>query len=375
MAPHENLFFVEKHYNDSLYRGQRKGTTHTDREIQAAANLLGRRGVVADERTALATRRAREHDQRIERVRASGESLRGGDVVILGMGGGGRAGATSGDDGGGGKRATREWDGCVARIDVANLAAGRHGTTNSRRKRGEDESSRPVQKLDAGNRWKTEARIAAGGTGGSAELERARRAAHALDGGTDAGDGSNRGARSNRPIIPIIPVIQTTTTTTRPWWCYPRISSSATTGGRAAAAAPTGFDPATSRFHETPPSSARYPSRRRARLWSGWTRRRSIDRRRRRRRRGWRSGMPRDAGSWRRRSPNDGTSRRRVMGRDERGFDSWEEEEDEEGSEERREKSSSFGVLRRRRRRRRRVVGRLASVDRRVYRRLELMSS
>ena len=54
MAPHENLFFVEKHYNDSLYRGQRKGTTHTDREIQAAANLLGRRGVVADERAALA---------------------------------------------------------------------------------------------------------------------------------------------------------------------------------------------------------------------------------------------------------------------------------------------------------------------------------
>ena len=205
MAPHENLFFVEKHYNDSLYRGQRKGTTHTDREIQAAANLLGRRGVVADERTALATRRAREHDQRIERVRASGESLRGGDVVILGMGGGGRAGATSGDDGGGGKRATREWDGCVARIDVANLAAGRHGTTNAR-KRGEDESSRPVQKLDAGNRWKTEARIAAGGTGGSAELERARRAAHALDGGTDApGDGSSNRRQiqsSNHPNHP-----------------------------------------------------------------------------------------------------------------------------------------------------------------------------
>ena len=206
MAPHENLFFVEKHYNDSLYRGQRKGTTHTDREIQAAANLLGRRGVVADERTALATRRAREHDQRIERVRASGESLRGGDVVILGMGGGGRAGATSGDDGGGGKRATREWDGCVARIDVANLAAGRHGTTNARKKRGEDESSRPVQKLDAGNRWKTEARIAAGGTGGSAELERARRAAHALDGGTDApGDGSSNRRQiqsSNHPNRP-----------------------------------------------------------------------------------------------------------------------------------------------------------------------------
>ena len=81
------------------------------------------------------------------------------------MGGGGRAGATE-DDGGGGKRATREWDGCVARIDVANLAAGRHGTTKTR-KRGEDESSRPVQKLDAGNRWKTEARIAAGGRAGA----------------------------------------------------------------------------------------------------------------------------------------------------------------------------------------------------------------
>ena len=212
MAPHENLFFVEKHYNDSLYRGQRKGTTHTDREIQAAANLLGRRGVVADERTALATRRAREHDQRIERVRASGESLRGGDVVILGMGGGGRAGATSGDDGGGGKRATREWDGCVARIDVANLAAGRHGTKMS--KIGMDDASQPrggrtVPKLDAGNRWKTEARIAAGGTGGSAELERARRAAHALDGGTDApGDGSSNRRQiqsSNHPNHPSHP--------------------------------------------------------------------------------------------------------------------------------------------------------------------------
>ena len=196
MAPHENLFFVEKHYNDSLYRGQRKGTTHTDREIQAAANLLGRRGVVADERAAVAARRAREHHERVERVRASGESLTAdGDVVILGMGGGGRAGATSGDDAGGGKRATREWDGCVARIDVANLAAGRHGTKMS--KIGMDESSQPpgrrtVPKLDAGNRWKTEARIAAGGTGGCAELERARRAAHALDGGTDAGDGSTR---------------------------------------------------------------------------------------------------------------------------------------------------------------------------------------
>ena len=53
MAPHENLFHVEKHYNDTLYKGQRLGTSHTDKEIQAAANLLGRDSVVADERTAL----------------------------------------------------------------------------------------------------------------------------------------------------------------------------------------------------------------------------------------------------------------------------------------------------------------------------------
>ena len=198
MAPHENLFFVEKHYNDSLYRGQRPGTTHTDREIQAAANLLGRRGVVADERAAVAARRAREHHERVERVRASGESLTAdGDVVILGVGGGGKD-ATEGA--GGGKRATREWDGCVARIDVANLAAGRHGTKTIGRC--EEDSSQPrggrtVPKLDAGNRWKTEARIAAGGTGGCAELERARRAAHALDGGTDAGDGSTRQIQSS----------------------------------------------------------------------------------------------------------------------------------------------------------------------------------
>ncbi len=206
MAPHENLFFVEKHYNDSLYRGQRPGTTHTDREIQAAANLLGRRGVVADERAAVAARRAREHHERIERVRASGESLtQDGDVVILGVGGGGK-GAASGDavaregGGGGGKRATREWDGCVARIDVANLAAGRHGAKTRRcedAKSSQPPGRRTVAKLDAGNRWKTEARIAAGGTGGNAELERARRAAHALDGGTDAGDGSTRQIRSS----------------------------------------------------------------------------------------------------------------------------------------------------------------------------------
>lgn len=206
MAPHENLFHVEKHYNDSLYRGQRAGTTHTDREIQAAADLLGRKGVVADERAAVAARRKREHDERIERVRASAsESLRGGEVVILGGGKDAAGNGNAREGGGGGKRA-REWDGCVARIDVANLSVSRHGIPNTRRGVVDEERpGRATPKLDAGNRWKTEARIAAGGTGGTAELERARRAAHALDGGaTDARDGSTRQIRSSttRPSHP-----------------------------------------------------------------------------------------------------------------------------------------------------------------------------
>ena len=54
-------------------------------------------------------------------------------------------------------------------------------------------STRPEQKkfvLDEGNRWKTEARIAAGGTGGTAELERLRRAAQRLENNKESG-GSN----------------------------------------------------------------------------------------------------------------------------------------------------------------------------------------
>jgi len=91
---------------------------------------------------------------------------------------------------------------------VANLSAGRHGIPNARRGVVDEEAARPgraIPRLDAGNRWKTEARIAAGGTGGTAELERARRAAHALDGGaTDARDGSTRQIRSSttRPSHP-----------------------------------------------------------------------------------------------------------------------------------------------------------------------------
>ena len=151
---------------------------------------------------------ARREAERIARIRASGEVI-GGDVVVLG--GGTNGGAEGGgaeeegaEEGGadtavrtGGK--TRAWDGCVARIDVSNLSKGRHtdeddDTAVRRRGRfGGLGSTRPEQKkfvLDEGNRWKTEARIAAGGTGGTAELERLRRAAQRLEENNKEG-GSN----------------------------------------------------------------------------------------------------------------------------------------------------------------------------------------
>ena len=130
----------------------------------------------------------------------------GGDVVVLGGGNNGDAEGGDAENGGadtavrtGGK--TRAWDGCVARIDVSNLSKGRHTDVNEDddtavRRRGRFGglgSTRPEQKkfvLDEGNRWKTEARIAAGGTGGTAELERLRRAAQRLENNKESG-GSN----------------------------------------------------------------------------------------------------------------------------------------------------------------------------------------
>ena len=129
----------------------------------------------------------------------------GGDVVVLGGGTNGDAEGGDAEEGGadtavrtGGK--TRAWDGCVARIDVSNLSKGRHtdeddDTAVRRRGRfGGLGSTRPEQKkfvLDEGNRWKTEARIAAGGTGGTAELERLRRAAQRLEENNKESGGSN----------------------------------------------------------------------------------------------------------------------------------------------------------------------------------------
>ena len=149
---------------------------------------------------------ARREAERIARIRASGEAI-GGDVVVLGGGTNGGAEGGGAEEGGadtavrtGGK--TRAWDGCVARIDVSNLSKGRHTDVNDEdddtavRRRGRFGglgSMHPEQKkfvLDEGNRWKTEARIAAGGTGGTAELERLRRAAQRLEENNKEG-GSN----------------------------------------------------------------------------------------------------------------------------------------------------------------------------------------
>ena len=145
---------------------------------------------------------ARREAERIARIRASGEVI-GGDVVVLGGGQNGGAEEGGAEEGGadtavrtGGK--TRAWDGCVARIDVSNLSKGRHTDEDDdtavrhRGRFGGLGSTRPERKfvLDEGNRWKTEARIAAGGTGGTAELERLRRAAQRLENNKESG-GSN----------------------------------------------------------------------------------------------------------------------------------------------------------------------------------------
>ncbi len=150
---------------------------------------------------------ARREAEKIARIRASGEVI-GGDVVVLGGGNNWGAEEEGAEEGGadtavrtGGK--TRAWDGCVARIDVSNLSKGRHTDDNNEdddtavRRRGRFGglgSTRPEQKkfvLDEGNRWKTEARIAAGGTGGTAELERLRRAAQRLEENNKESGGSN----------------------------------------------------------------------------------------------------------------------------------------------------------------------------------------
>jgi hypothetical protein len=92
--PHENLFFVEKHYNDTLHKPQKKGETHTDKEIQAAANLLGRDSVAVEARHLKKTDRKKRDQARVQLIRSEGEAV-GDGVVILG------AGEATADHGGG----------------------------------------------------------------------------------------------------------------------------------------------------------------------------------------------------------------------------------------------------------------------------------
>ena len=143
----ENMFFVEKHSNDTLHNPQRAGTSHTDREIQAAASALGRDSVSVE---AGHVRRARA-SARVTRVLDEGETVGDGAVVL-----GAATHPTS--------RRVRPYDAAVVRIDLAALPGGATGATPASR-------HGHTPRLDAHSRQKTETRVAAGGTGGAALLE------------------------------------------------------------------------------------------------------------------------------------------------------------------------------------------------------------
>ena len=168
----ENMFFVEKHSNDTLHNPQRAGTSHTDREIQAAASALGRDSVSVE---AGHVRRARA-SARVARVLDEGEAVGDGAVVL-----GAATHPTS--------RRVRPYDAAVVRIDLAALPG--NGRTPASL-----QVHRPTPRLDADSRRKTETRVAAGGTGGGALLESARRAARHLE---RAGPAAAAAARAAAP--------------------------------------------------------------------------------------------------------------------------------------------------------------------------------
>jgi hypothetical protein len=170
----ENMFFVEKHSNDTLHNPQRAGTSHTDREIQAAASALGRDSVSVE---AGHVRRARA-SARVARVLDEGEAVGDGAVVL-----GAATHPTS--------RRVRPYDAAVVRIDLAALPGGATGATPA-----SQQAHRPTPRLDANSRRKTETRVAAGGTGGAALLESARRAARHLE---RAGPAAAAAARATAP--------------------------------------------------------------------------------------------------------------------------------------------------------------------------------
>ena len=148
MAPHENVFYAEKHSNDSLHNPQRKGTDHTSKEIQIAARLLGRTSVISDERTRKKMERENAIEKRKEKLLQNAKPL--GDGFIL---------VGSGDS--------------IRRINVNEAMMKKQNI--------KEEYGRQKRKFDSDSRWKTEERIRNGGTAGQNELVVARNAASELE--------------------------------------------------------------------------------------------------------------------------------------------------------------------------------------------------
>ena len=170
MAPHENVFFVEKFSNNSLHNPQREGTDHTSKEIQIAARLLGRDSVVVDERTRKKVQREKEKEKRKAEILENSNPLGDGFVLV-----------GSGDT--------------MRRINLSEVI------TQEKRK-GEENADRNGQrrrKFDSNSRWKTEERIENGGTAGQSELVAARNAASELE--KKKKDRSRRDEEEELPLV------------------------------------------------------------------------------------------------------------------------------------------------------------------------------
>ncbi|KAK3270625.1 hypothetical protein CYMTET_20979 [Cymbomonas tetramitiformis] len=150
--PHENLFFVEKHFHDSIHNQQRAGTSHTDKEIQAAAQALGRTSVLVEERAIRTSKKAEAKQERFERVVEKATALGDGAILISG-----------GDNDS--SRGSKKYGGCVMRIEKQAIAPPERKVKKQK-----------VQKDD----WTTEARIQSTGNR-LAEIAPLRAAAMSLE--------------------------------------------------------------------------------------------------------------------------------------------------------------------------------------------------
>ena len=163
MAPHENVFYAEKHSNDSLHNPQRKGTDHTSKEIQIAARLLGRTSVISDEKTRKKMERENAVEKRKEKLLQNAKPL--GDGFIL---------VGSGDS--------------IRRINVNEAMMKKENM--------KDEYGRQKRKFDSDSRWKTEERIKNGGTAGQNELVVSRNAASELE--------RKKGRGNEEDVLPVV---------------------------------------------------------------------------------------------------------------------------------------------------------------------------